>query len=44
MLSLPSPTLAYDLQPFVVRAHRLRGATTASLIRGFIRWISAAAR
>ncbi len=44
MLSLPSPTLAYDLQPFVARAHRLRGAVTARLIRTLVRWVSTAAR
>jgi hypothetical protein len=44
MLSLPSLTLAHDLQPFVVRTHRLRGAVTATLIRDFIRWISVASR
>jgi hypothetical protein len=44
MLSLPSPTLAYDLQPFVVRAHRMRGAMTATAIRGLLRWLSQAAR
>ena len=44
MLSLPSPTLAYDLQPFVVRAHRLRGAVTATLVRDLIHWLSVASR
>lgn len=44
MLSLPSPTLAYDLHPFVMRAHRLRGAATANLIRTLVRWVSTAAR
>lgn len=44
MLSLPSPTLAYDLQPFVVRAHRMRGAATAKIIRSLVRWVSTAAR
>lgn len=44
MLSLPSPTLAYDLQPLVTRAHRMRGAATAKMIRTFVRWVSTAAR
>jgi len=44
MLSLPSPTLTYDLHPFVVRANRLRGAAAARLIRTLIRWVSTAVR
>jgi hypothetical protein len=33
-----------DRQAYVVRAHRLRGAVVATLIRDLARWISAAAR
>jgi len=38
------PTLAYDRQPLVARAHHLRGAVTATLVRDLIRWLSAASR
>jgi hypothetical protein len=41
---MTTPTLAYDHQPVVARAHRLRGAVTASLVRDLIRWLSAASR
>lgn len=44
MLSLPSPTLAVDVQPFIARAHRLRGAATADLISKLLRWMAAASR
>jgi hypothetical protein len=38
------PTLAYDRQPVMLRAHRMRGSVTANLVRDFIRWISVASR
>ena len=38
------PTLAYDRQPVVAHAHRLRGTVTANLVRDLIRWLSVAAR
>jgi hypothetical protein len=43
-MQLPVPALALDTQAYVVRAHRLRGAVTANLIRDPIRWVSVAAR
>jgi hypothetical protein len=43
-MQLPIPALALDTQAYVARAHRLRGAVTANLIRDFIRWVSVAAR
>lgn len=43
-MQLPVPALALDTQAYVVRAHRLRGAVTATLIRDLIRWVSVAAR
>ena len=36
--------LAYDRQPLVARAHHLRGAVAATLVRDLICWLSAAAR
>ena len=44
MHPIPFPILLPDRQAYVVRAHRLRGAVVATLIRGLARWISAAAR
>ena len=41
---MTTPTLAHDRQPLVARAHRLRGAVTATLVRDLIRWLSAASR
>jgi len=43
MFSTPYPTIP-QVQAYAVRAHRLRGAVVARLIRGLGRWISAAAR
>lgn len=37
----PTPT---ERQAYVVRAHRMRGAVVAGLIRDVARWVSAAAR
>ena len=42
--SAPLPVLATDRQPHVVRAHRLRGAAVAGLIRQLSRLLSVAAR
>ena len=41
---MTSPTLANDRAPLVARAHRLRGAVTATLVRDLIRWLSVASR
>jgi len=43
MFSTPYPSIPQVLA-FAVRAHRLRGAVVAGLIRDVARWISAAAR
>ncbi|MFO1079884.1 MAG: hypothetical protein U1E23_04555 [Reyranellaceae bacterium] len=42
--SAPLPVLATDRQSHVVRAHRLRGAAVAGLIRHVARLLSTAAR
>jgi hypothetical protein len=44
MRPLPFPILLGDRQPHIVRAHRMRSAVVANLIRDFARWVSAAAR
>jgi hypothetical protein len=44
MRPIPFPAVLADRRPYVVRAHRLRGAVVATLIRDLARWISAAAR
>lgn len=41
---MTTPALAYDRQPVMLRAHRMRGSVTAKLIRDVIRWISVASR
>ena len=41
---MTTPALAYDRLPLVTRAHRLRGAVTATLVRDLIRWLSIASR
>ena len=41
---MTTPALAYDRLPLVARAHRLRGAVTATLVRDLIRWLSVASR
>ncbi len=41
---MTTPTLAYDRQPVMLRAHRMRGSVTAKLVRDVIRWISVASR
>jgi hypothetical protein len=38
------PALAYDRSLLVARAHRLRGAVTATLLRDLLRWATIAAR
>jgi hypothetical protein len=43
MFSTRYPSLP-QVQAYAVRAHRLRGAVVAGLIRDFARWISVAAR
>ena len=43
MFSTPYPTLP-QVRAYAVRAHRLRGAVVASLIRDVARWIAVAAR
>jgi hypothetical protein len=43
MFSVAYPTIS-ERQAYAVRAHRLRGAAVAGLIRNFARWVSAAAR
>ena len=44
MRPIPFPILMPDRQPHIVRAHRMRSAVVANLIRDFARWVSAAAR
>jgi hypothetical protein len=44
MLPIPFPVLVPDRQANVVRAHRMRGAVVAGLIRDLARWVSAASR
>ena len=44
MRPIPFPILVPDRQAYVIRAHRLRGAAVAGLLRDFVRWVSAAAR
>jgi len=41
---MTTPALAYDRSLLIARAHRLRGAATATLIRGLVRWATIAAR
>jgi hypothetical protein len=43
MFSMPYPT-SPQVRAYTVRAHRMRGAAVAGLIRDLTRWISAAAR
>lgn len=44
MRPIPFPILLADRQPHIERAHRMRGAVVAGLLRDFVRWVSAAAR
>jgi hypothetical protein len=44
MRPIPFPVLTGDHQPHIVRAHRMRSAVAANLVRDLVRWISAAAR
>jgi hypothetical protein len=44
MLPIPFPVLLPDRQAYVVRAHRIRSAVVAGLIRDVMRWVSAASR
>lgn len=43
MFAAAKPLLANDFQVLVVRAHRVRGAFVAGLLRQAARWISTAA-
>jgi hypothetical protein len=43
MFSTPYPSIR-QVQAYAVRAHRLRGAVVAGLVRNVARWISVAAR
>jgi hypothetical protein len=43
MFSIPYPSID-QRRAYTVRAHRLRGAAVATLIREFARWVSVAAR
>ena len=43
MFSTPYPTIA-QVQAYATRAHRMRGAVVATLIRDVARWISIASR
>ncbi len=43
MFTVPYPTPS-ERQAYAVRAHRMRGAVMAGLIRELARWVSAAAR
>jgi len=44
MRPIPFALLTTDRQAYIDRAHRLRGAAVAGLVREFVRWVSAAAR
>lgn len=44
MRPIPFPILTGDHHPHIVRAHRMRSAVAANLVRDLVRWISAAAR
>ncbi len=44
MLPVPFPVLTGDRQVYVMRAHRIRGAVVAGLIRDVMRWVSSASR
>ena len=44
MLPIPFPALSADRQIHVVRAHRMRSAVVATLLRDIARWVSIAAR
>ncbi|CAN5608375.1 hypothetical protein BH10PSE6_BH10PSE6_27780 [soil metagenome] len=43
MFSTPYPTIP-EVQAYAVRAHRMRGAAVATLIRTVARWIATASR
>jgi hypothetical protein len=43
MFTVPYPTIA-ERRALEARAHRLRSAALAQLVRDFSRWVSAAAR
>jgi hypothetical protein len=41
---IPFSLLVPDQKAYVAEAHRLRSAAVADLIRGLVRWVSAASR
>jgi hypothetical protein len=43
MFSTPYPTIP-QVQAYAIRAHRMRGAVVATLIRDVARWIATASR
>jgi hypothetical protein len=43
MFSTPYPSIP-QVQAYAIRAHRMRGAVVATLIRDIARWISIASR
>jgi hypothetical protein len=44
MLPIPFTVLVGDRQAHIVRAHRIRSAVVAGLIRDVVRWVSVASR
>ena len=44
MLPIPFPVLSTDRRPHIVRAHRMRSAVVATMLRDIARWVSIAAR
>jgi hypothetical protein len=44
MLPIPFLVLVPNRQAYNVRAHRMRSAVVAGLIRDVVRWVSAASR
>jgi hypothetical protein len=43
MRPVPFPVLVPDHQAYIVRAHRMRSAAVANLVRQVARWVSSAA-
>jgi hypothetical protein len=43
MFSTPYPTIP-EVQAYAVRAHRMRGAVVATLVRNVAQWIATASR
>jgi len=44
MLPIPFPVLVHDRQVYLLRAHRMRSAAIADLVRKVARLVSSAAR